>query len=138
MCKDIWNIHLDESVISRTQVHLWYNRFKQDREDVNDYARPGRPSTSTTDENIEAVQQMILHNRQINIREFADNVGISCGSCQAILTDILGMKHAAAKIVPKLLNFEQKQCRMDIAQEMITTFNDDPDLLKKNITGDES
>ena len=27
---------------------------------------------------------------------------------------------------------------MDIAQEMSTTFNDDPDLLKKIITGDES
>ena len=27
---------------------------------------------------------------------------------------------------------------MDIAQEVLTTFNDDPDLLKKIITGDES
>ena len=24
-----------ESAMSRTQVHLWYNRFKKDREDVN-------------------------------------------------------------------------------------------------------
>ena len=32
---------------------------------------------------------------------------------------------------PKLLNFEQKQRGMDIAQLMLTTFNDDPDLLKK-------
>ena len=48
------------------------------------------------------------------------------------------MKPTAAKIVPKLLNFEQKQCRMDIGQETLTTFNDDPDLLKKVITGDES
>ena len=48
------------------------------------------------------------------------------------------MKRAAAKIVPKLLNFEQKQHRMDIAQEMLTTFNNDPDLLKRVITTDES
>ena len=27
---------------------------------------------------------------------------------------------------------------MDIAEEMLTTFNDDPDLLKKVIIGDES
>ena len=52
-------------------------------------------------------------------------------------TDILGMKQAEAKIVPKLFYFEQKQCRRDIAQEKLTTFNDDPDLLKKVITGDE-
>ena len=29
------------------------------------------------------------------------------------------MKHATAKIVPKLLNFKQKQGRMDIAQDML-------------------
>ena len=80
-----------------------------------------------TDENIETVKKMILDNRRITIREVADNVGISFGSFQRIFTDILGMKRAAAKMVPKLLNFEQKQHRMDIAQEMLTTFNDDSD-----------
>ena len=87
---------------------MWYNRFKEGREDVNDDARPGRPSTSTTDENIEAVKEMILDNCRITIREVADNVDILFGSCQAIFTDVLDMKRAATKIVPKLLNFEQK------------------------------
>ena len=49
-----------------------------------------------------------------------------------------GMKRAALKIVPKFHNFEQKQHRMDITQQMMTTFKDDPDLRKKVITGDES
>ena len=48
------------------------------------------------------------------------------------------MKRAAAMIVSKLLNCEQKQRHMDIAQKMLTMFNDDQDLLKKVITGDES
>ena len=48
------------------------------------------------------------------------------------------MKRATAKIVLKLLNFEQKQHRLYIAQAMLATFNDDPDLVKKVITGDES
>ncbi|KAA1414566.1 hypothetical protein F0U47_20875, partial [Nocardioides antri] len=48
------------------------------------------------------------------------------------------MKRAAAKIVPKLLNCEQKQRRMDISQELLNIVNDDPDFLKKVITGDES
>ena len=46
------------------------------------------------------------------------------------------MKHATAKIVSKLQNFEQKQRRLDI--EILPAFTDDPDLLKKVITGDES
>ena len=110
-----------ESTMSRTQVQLWYNRFKEGREYVNGDTRPVLPSTSTTDENIEAVMIMIM----ITIREVADDVGIAFGSCQAILTNVLGMKRAAEKIVQKLL-------------KMLTMFNDVPDLLKKIITGDES
>ena len=66
---------------------------------------------------------MILDNRRITIRE----VG------QIIFRAVLGTACAAAKIVPKLL---KRRC-MDIAQEMLTTINEDPDLLKKVITGDE-
>ena len=59
-------------------------------------------------------------------------------SLQSIFTNVLGVKRAAPKVVSKLLNYEQKQHRMYTAQEMLTTFNDDPDLLKKVITGYES
>ena len=94
--------------------------------DVNDDARPGQWSTSTTDANIETVTKMILNNRRITIREVVGDVGITCGSCQAIFMNFTGMKSVAAKIVLKLLNFKQKQRRMDIAQKMLTAFNDDP------------
>ena len=52
--------------------------------------------------------------------------------------DVLGMKIAAAEVVPKLLTFEQKQRSMDIAQVMLKMFSNNPDLLQKVITGDES
>ena len=48
------------------------------------------------------------------------------------------LRMCGSAIVQKLLNFEQKQLRKDIALEMLTTFNDDSDLLKLIITGDES
>ena len=108
---------------------MWYNRFKEGREDVNDDARLGCPRTSTTDDNIEAVKKMILDNCRITLRKVADGANIIY---------VLVMKCAAVKIVPKLLNFEQKQHCMDIAQKMLTAFIVDPDLLKKVITGDES
>ena len=57
---------------------------------------------------------MTLGNRRITIREVADDIGIP-----------FGMKRAAGKIVPKLLNFEQKQRRMDIAKDMLTTLNNE-------------
>ena len=44
------------------------------------------------------------------------------------------MKSATAKIVLKLLNFDQKESLMDIAQASLTMFNNDPYLLKKVVT----
>ena len=79
-----------------------------------------------------------MQNRRSIVREVAEDVGISVGSCHAIFSDILGLKRVGAKVVPKLLNFDQKIRRMTIAQEMLNDVNDDPDLFKKVITGDES
>ena len=47
---------------------------------------------STTDENVEVVKKIILSNHPITIRAIADDVTIFFDSCQAISTDILGMK----------------------------------------------
>ena len=104
---------------------------------MND-ARPGRPSTSTSSENTEAVKKIVMENRRITIREVAEDVCISVGSCYAIFSDILGLKRVAEKFAPNLLNFDQKTRRMTIAQEILNDVNDDPDLLKKVISGDES
>ena len=61
-----------------------------------------------------------MNDRRITIREVADDVGISIGSCQEIFSNVLGIKRVAAKFVAKLLNFEQKQRRMEVAQESLT------------------
>ena len=102
MCKDIWNV---DCGIWRGL--LWAeHKFscgitglrKAEKIDVNDATRPGRPST-TDEENY-------LNNRRTTIRDIADDVGLSFGSCQTIFTDVLGMKRAAGNIITKLLNFE--------------------------------
>ena len=109
-----------ESAISKTRVYEWYKRFQNGREGVEDDERPGRPSTSITDENVEKVKEMVINDRRITIREVADDVGISIGSCHEIFSNVLGMKRVAAKFVPKLLNFKQKQRRMEVSQESLT------------------
>ena len=119
-------------------MYKWYKLFQEDQENVEDEPRPGRPSTSTTDENVEAVKEIVLKNRRSTIREVAEDVGISVGSCHDILSDVLSMRRVSAKFVPKLLNFDQKNRRMTIAQEMFNEVNEDPDFLKRVITGDES
>ncbi|UYV69294.1 hypothetical protein LAZ67_6003158 [Cordylochernes scorpioides] len=48
------------------------------------------------------------------------------------------MRRVAAESVPKLLNCDQKQHRMNIANEMLDFVRDDPNLLQRVITGDEA
>ncbi|UYV67783.1 hypothetical protein LAZ67_5002034 [Cordylochernes scorpioides] len=127
-----------EATLDRSNVYRWYKRFSEGREDVNDEERAGRPSTSTTDEKINEVEKMILANRLITVREVAEDLNISIGSCHSIFINDLGMKRVAAKFVPKLLNCDQKQHRMNIANEMLDSVRDDPNLLQRVITGDEA
>ncbi|KAK5650165.1 hypothetical protein RI129_001194 [Pyrocoelia pectoralis] len=86
---------------------------------VNNEKRGGRPSTSTTDENIDEVKKIILANRRITVREVAEDLNISIGSSHSIFTNDVGMRRVAAKFVSKLLNCEQKQCRVNIAKELL-------------------
>ncbi|UYV82243.1 PlexA [Cordylochernes scorpioides] len=127
-----------EATLDRSNVYRRYKMFSEGREDVNDEERAGRPSTSTTDEKINEVEKMILANRQITVREVAEDLNISIGSCHSIFINDLGMRRVAAKFLPKLLNCDQKQHRMNIANEMLDSVRDDPNLLQRVITGDEA
>ncbi|UYV84646.1 hypothetical protein LAZ67_X002944 [Cordylochernes scorpioides] len=127
-----------EVTLDRSNVYRRYKMFSEGREDVNDEERAGRPSTSTTDEKINKVEKMILANRRITDREVAEDLNISIGSCHSIFINDLGMRRVAAKFVPKLLNCDQKQHRMNIANEILDSVRDDPNLLQRVITGDEA
>ena len=67
-----------EAILDRSNVYLWYKMFAEGRE--NDEERAGRPTTSTTDENIDEVKKIILANRWITVREVAEDLNISIGS----------------------------------------------------------
>ena len=59
-------VYSDEC-LSRTQVFEWFKRFKEGREEIRDDQRPGRPSTSKTDTNIERVGETVEQNRCLSI-----------------------------------------------------------------------
>ncbi|XP_011701752.1 PREDICTED: putative uncharacterized protein FLJ37770 [Wasmannia auropunctata] len=83
-----------EATLDRSNVYRWYKMFSEGREDVNDEERAGRPSTSTTDENIDEVKKIVLANRRITVREVAEDLNISIGSCHSIFTNDLGMRRS--------------------------------------------
>lgn len=62
-------------------------------------SRSGRPSRSTSDENMKKIKEIVLANRKINIREVAEGIGILYGSCEAVFMNVLNMKQMAAKFI---------------------------------------
>jgi len=104
---------------------------------VDEDPRPGRPSTSTDNDHVERARAVICGNHRLTVREVADKVGISIGSCSQILTAKLKMHRVSVKFVPCLLTDDQKENRVEISQELLANANGNVNFLKKIITGDE-
>jgi len=81
---------------------------------------------------------MILQNRRLTIREIAEDVGNSFGSCQAILTEKLNIQRVTAKFVPCVLTENQKANHVNISQELLDRVSVDENFLKTIVTGDET
>ncbi|KAJ8949088.1 hypothetical protein NQ318_016992 [Aromia moschata] len=58
-----------DSCMSKAQAYEWYKEFKAGREIVEDVLRSGRPSTSTTADNIDKIKTLVLENRHMSVRE---------------------------------------------------------------------
>ena len=112
-----------EDCLSRTQCHVWYQRFKSGRTSIEDDHKSGRPSTSMDEEHVEKVLAVIRQNRRMTVREVTEEVGICKSSCHLILTDKLKMRHVAAKFVPRLLTDAQKENRVTVSQELFDRSN---------------
>ena len=77
--------------------------------------RPGRPSTSTNDDNVERFRAVICGNRRLTGRDVANEVDISIGSCHQIFTEKLQMRRVSVKFVPRLFTDNQKDNRVEIS-----------------------
>ena len=97
--------------ISRTRLFEWHRRFKEGREEVEDDHRSGRPSTSRTDENVERVRQKVRSDRRLTVRIIADELGMKSERIWRIISEDLWMRKICAKMVPRLLNVGQKECK---------------------------
>jgi len=124
--------------MSRRQCYEWFKRFKESRMSVGEYARPGRPSTSTNGDHVDRVRAVIRGNRRLTVREVADEVGISIGSCHQVFTEKLQTRRVIAKFMPRLLTDDQKENRDEISQELLANANGNEKFLKNIITGDET
>ena len=99
----------------------------------------GRPSTTTADKNIEAVEWILMRDRQISIRRLGEELAIPKTTIHEIMNNHMGMKKACTRWVLKLLTPIQRANRVDCCQELLQ--QSEVNLAKFSdciVTGDES
>jgi len=127
------------SAPSKTTVFFWSNEFKRGRQSLEDDPRSGRPVEVTTDEMAARVNTLLLEDRRVTHLEIADSLGISVGSVNTILHDILGKRKVAARWVPRLLTVENRSVRVAMSKQLLALYRPDPEkFLQRLVTGDES
>jgi histone-lysine N-methyltransferase SETMAR len=120
-------------------VKHWCKQFKCGRLSIHDEPRSGRPSTSCTDDMIRKVEQIILKDRRVNVKNIVAELGISQGSVVDIIHNELNMTKVSARWIPRLLTPVQKLQRRECSEQLLHLCNRDEDnFFDRLITMDES
>ena len=136
--KELDNVYKD-SALSYPTVVKWVAEFKDPERAFEDASRMGRPSTITADENIEAVEHIVMRDRQIYIRRLAEEVAISKTTVHEIMNNHMDMKKVCTRWVPNLLIPIQCTNGVDCCQELLQQSEVNPDnFFDCIVTGDES
>ena len=100
---------------------------KEYRDDLRNDAKrkpgSGRPSTSSTNDIIEEIQQAVQEDNGISIRAISNRFNISVGTAYNIMTQKLGLKSVSAKWVPHQLTDNQKIQRVERANGLLEELN---------------
>jgi len=124
--------------MSQSKNFLWYKRFKDGRTSVDDDERSGRPSTSTTPQNIAKVREAILIDRRQTIYDIYEIEGLSYGTVQRSVAGNLNMRRISARLGPRLPSEDQKAHRVSVCRELKQQARDHPNFISNIINGDET
>ena len=125
--------------ISMRTVFRWVKAFKAGKFSIEDDTRPGRPKTSVTKANIEAVKIVVEQDARLSVKDITSCTGISEGSVQTILKKCLDPRKVCARWVPHLLTEEQKTQRFKCARELLKTYKGcNSRVISNLLTGDET
>ena len=93
-----------DDCMSRTQVHTWFTRFKNGRDDLNDDARPRRPEASNHSKLVGKVRKIIAIDANFTVRMLVEELNSSYCTIYRILTEDLGKRKVYACFVSHQLN----------------------------------
>lgn len=128
-----------ENAMSRPMIAKWCQMFEDGRTNVTDGPRVGRPSTVNTSDNAGRVNEIILANCHVKIKEIASELNIAYSSASVLIHDQLGYRKVCAHWVPRVLSDMHKNQHFEAALSFLQRYSTDgPQFLSRIITGDES
>ena len=120
-------------------VKHWVKQFRMGRTCVKDEPRSGRPNEASNEETVKQVEQLVLVDRRITLRQLEALVSIGKSTIQRILNEHLNMKKVAARWVPKFLTDLDKQRRLESSNQILDEFGDKwEELTQRIVTMDET
>ncbi|KAJ8942145.1 hypothetical protein NQ318_021654 [Aromia moschata] len=63
--------------LSGRQIFRWDKAFAEGRDDVNDENRAGRPSTSSFDDNVKRMRDLLNTDRRLSVRLISETLDIT-------------------------------------------------------------
>jgi hypothetical protein len=134
---DIIQNAFGKEAIGHMQAKEWFRWFKGGRTSVESDECSGRPSMSRNQLMTDEVHSVVLDDWRITIRELSNELGLSFGLVQSIMTEDLGMKCVSVKSIPKLLPVEQKRTCLVVARYLLQCVDQDANIMKTIIASDE-
>ena len=117
----ITKVYGDNSVC-RTLVFDWHKRFREGRKSIEDNERSGRPVSKHSEQAVEEVRALLKEDRRYTLKDLALATGFSVWKMHQIVHEDLGMRKVCARWIPRLLTAEQKERRVEIAEDFICKF----------------
>ena len=128
-----------DSSLKYSTVAKWSAEFKPGQDSLEDDPRPGCPADVISQEIITCVGRLVLNNHRIKSAWLAPECGISNESVYTIIHEHLGMSKESARWVPRNLNMQDCQQRVELSQELLEVYNANPgDFHTRLVTGDDT
>jgi len=84
------------------------------------------------------VRALVRSDRRLTVRMIGSEMNLDNQTVDDTLTEELGTRKICAKLVPKNLTNEQKENRRNVCLDLLERIENDENILKHAVTGDES
>ena len=112
-----------DSAPPETTVKKWYAGFNHGRTHTNDAECSGRPNSSVVPENTKKLNQLVLPDRKLMLREIAKELKISDGSVFTILPEHLSMRKLCSKLMLRMPKSIKNNNALPIQSGVFNCFN---------------